>query len=94
MLEDQEGRKSELAKESAAILKKREKLAKHFEKIEGEITDQSLSRVKISIMRSLERGSDHRTLLQKKQIQLASAMELSGEVKSVITKITEAKKLL
>ena len=94
MLDDQEGKKSEIAQESAAILKKREKLAKHFEKIEGKITDQSLSRVKISIMRSLERERENRTLLQKKQIHLASGMDLSVEVKSVITKITEAKKLL
>lgn len=94
MLEDKEGKKAEIAQESLAILKKREKLAKHFEKLEGKITDQSLNRVKVSIMRSLERGSEHRTLLQTKQVQLASEMELSGKVKSVITKIKEAKKLL
>lgn len=94
MLNEGDKEKQPLAQESAVILKKREKLAEHFQKLEGKITDQSLSRVKINILRTLERSGDQRAPLQKKQVLLSSSLELSGEVKSVISKITEAKKLL
>ncbi|PCI78176.1 hypothetical protein COB21_01530 [Candidatus Aerophobetes bacterium] len=79
--------------ESLIVLKKREKISRRLKQYDREITDQSLVRVKMAILRSLERNAPQRTRLKNKQIQLSSSLNLSCEVKQLIDKIARAKKL-
>lgn len=84
-------RSKQLAPESAIILKRRKKIGQRLEKFDREMTDQSLVRVKMAILRSLERNASFRTRLKTKQIHLSTSLQLSSEVRQLIDKIVKTK---
>lgn len=82
-------RKKFFAEESLKTRKAREKLRRHLEKLDAQITPQALKQKSIEIHRWITRHADHRIALKAKSISLFDENQNAAKLSQRISKIAE-----
>ena len=90
-----EGESQTLAEESAKTKKTREKLRKHLNEMDQNMTPQALKRKSIEIHRWISRHASHRVVLKSKTISLfdenQNTASLSQKVSLLVSRLKTTK---